>query len=98
VTWHSFAEGSTLGERGSEGGRIVLDEEHVDGARITLERDAGIVPWAITCGIYGAMVHTRYFSTRDEADTAYVSMKVGLEEVLVNVDYNRVHDFVERFP
>jgi hypothetical protein len=35
-------------------------------ARITLERD-GHQPFAITCGSYGWMVHTSFFSGEEEA-------------------------------
>jgi hypothetical protein len=94
----SFADGSTLGERGSECGTVVLDEEHLDGARITLEEDGHVAPWSITCGVYGSMVHTRFFDTREEAEVAFVAMKTGLEGVLGRDDDSRFRDFVERFP
>jgi hypothetical protein len=60
-------------------------------------------PAAITCGVYGWMVHTRYFASLDSAQAGAEEMKPGLVE--------RVHrvlrdDFegepfkgtVERFP
>jgi hypothetical protein len=59
--WIEFEGGSTIGEQGSENGLTLKDEEQVRGARITLERDTRIAPFAITCGIYGWMVHTRFF-------------------------------------
>ena len=78
MTWHPFANGSSLGERGSEDGTIVLDEEHSDGARITLEQGGHVAPWSITCGVYGSMVHTRFFVTHGEAEAAFVATKSGL--------------------
>ena len=35
--WIPAENGATLGHTGSEGGVIGMDEEHTDGARITLE-------------------------------------------------------------
>jgi hypothetical protein len=97
---------------GSESGTVELDEEHDCGARITLERDAKTAPYAITCGIYGWMVHTRYFEDRDTAHLQYDAMKAGLAHILSlipeegDVDFNgklnsanaAISGFVERFP
>jgi hypothetical protein len=69
-------------ERGSEGGRIVRDEEHVLGARITLEKECEIAPYAITCGIYGWMMHTCYLSEEDKAVEQYEAMKAELSDLL----------------
>jgi len=79
--WNIFDEGKSIGERGSENGIIVRDEEHTDGSRITLERDCH-APFAITCGIYGWMVHTRFFSTEDEAQEEFNKMQVSLDSIL----------------
>lgn len=65
--WNACSDGKTVGQDGSEEGAIVLDEEHTDGARITLERDSKTAPAAITCGVYGWMVHTRFFADESEA-------------------------------
>ena len=54
MTWHAYGNGTSTGMKGSEGGTIVLDEEHSDGARITLEQGGHTAPWAITCGVYGS--------------------------------------------
>lgn len=80
--WHPFDDGATLGLPGSEEGFIVRDEEHSLGARITLERAAGIAPFAITCGIYGWMMHTRFFAAEMEAEVQYDLMKSSLSELL----------------
>lgn len=81
-SWHSFEDGSTLGQTGSEQGVIVHDEEHSLGARITLERAVRTAPFAITCGIYGWMLHTRFFDSQDEAQTQYEAMKNALAALL----------------
>ena len=50
----------TVGQRGTEEGVIVRDEQHDGGARITLERDCRNIPFAVTCAIQGWFVHTQY--------------------------------------
>lgn len=80
--WHPSESGATLGQTGSEEGIIVRDEEHSLGARITLERAASVAPFAITCGIYGWMIHTRFFSSQLEAETQYDLMKTSLSALL----------------
>lgn len=80
--WTAFDDGKSLGTGGSEGGIIRRDEEHDFGARITLEEGGSVAPWAITCGIYGWMFHTRYFGSGEEGNRDFEQMKVGLEEVL----------------
>ncbi|HEX8118016.1 MAG TPA: hypothetical protein VF521_12155, partial [Pyrinomonadaceae bacterium] len=79
--WYSFDGGRSIGQTGSEGGRILRDEEHSDMARITLER-GGYRPFSITCGIYGWMVHTRFFADEAEAQNAFEEMKHGLANIL----------------
>ena len=82
-TWHLSEDGATLGQAGSEEGIVVRDEEHSLGARITLEREASIAPFAITCGIYGCMMHTRFFLLESEATSQYDDMKIALAVLLL---------------
>lgn len=89
---------------------IPRDEEHALGARITLERGTHVAPYAITCGIYGCMMHTRFFSSDDEAGTQYEAMKSALGALIeaadktVETDGGRqilldgVSRFIEDFP
>ena len=86
------------------------DEEYSLGARISLERDCRTAPFAITCGIYGWMLHTRFFSSKFEAETQYEAMKSALAMLLevaektAEIDGGRrvmmagVSKFVEVFP
>jgi hypothetical protein len=109
-SWHFFENGSTLGQQGSEQGAILRDEEFSLGARITLERDCHAAPFAITCGIYGWMLHTRFFSAQDEADSEYERMKNALAAILEAADKTAEFDggrkvllegcskFVETYP
>jgi len=109
-SWQPFENGGTLGQTGSEEGAIVRDEEHLLGARITLERDCRVAPFAITCGIYGWMLHTRFFGSQEEAEAQHEAMKNALAAMLeaadktTEIDGGRqvliegVSAFVEEFP
>lgn len=101
-----------MDQSGSEGGGIVRDEEHTDGARITIEEGIDIAPYSITCGVYGLMCHTRFFGSRDEADSEFEKMKIGLAAILEHIgcddrlpvnelmrhQADEVSAFVEQFP
>jgi hypothetical protein len=82
TSWHVFDDGNTLGQKGSENGVTIRDEEYPLGARITLERGCASAPFAITCGIYGWMVHTRFFSLESEACLQYDLMRSALSALL----------------
>jgi hypothetical protein len=71
-----------MNQTGSEQGVTLRDEEHPLGARITLECGARVAPCAVTCGIYGCMLHTRFFSSEDEANREYEPMKAALAALL----------------
>jgi hypothetical protein len=117
--WQLFGSGSTVGGTGSEAGVILRDEEHVEGARITLERSETkrfprrpVVRYAITCGIYGWMVHTRFFASDEQAVREYDRMKPDLAAILAQVPLltdpdleskmdhvtAEIRAFIERFP
>ena len=86
----------------TEGGTVVRTEECPYWSLITLERDcAHGIPFAITCGIYGAMMHTVFRRAEAEAVATYEAMKVDLER-LVHVDkavlYEELDRFVDRSP
>lgn len=83
IFWKPFEQGVTIGQQGSERGRILSDEEHVDGARITLEED-GYHPFGITCGVYGLMVHTAFASDKNEATSKYEAMKKDIHDFLTD--------------
>jgi hypothetical protein len=106
MEWIQYEDGKTVGTTGSEGGVILRDEECPDGARITLEEGTQMgVPFAITCGVYGWMVHTRFIADQPTAEDAYDKMKLGLEDVLAalqseeaDVIDTAIQDFAERYP
>jgi hypothetical protein len=84
--WHPYNNGETIGQKGSESGVILLDEEHELGARISLERATEVAPFAITCGIYGAMMHTCYLGDEAKARADYEGMKSALTALLELAD------------
>jgi hypothetical protein len=84
MEWQPFDDGMTVGQRGSEDGVILRDDELESGARITLERDcAHGVPFAVTCGIYGLFFHTRRLSSEAEAELP--AMREGLAAILQTI-------------
>lgn len=104
--WQAI-ESSDTKHSGSEGGKIIFDEEHKYGARITLEENCSYSPYAITCGVYGLMVHTRFFESKEQAEAELVPMKSELEKIVrsfsspasenQNVDYDQAANFCENF-
>lgn len=72
LDWADFENGKTIGTKGSESGTIIHDIENSNGARITLEKECGNIPFAITIGIYGLMFHTHFESELEKA-CEYVS-------------------------
>ena len=72
--WRSL---HTIGTVGSENGDILSDEEYKDACRITLEKCKKY--YAITCGVYGVMVHTA-FSDGCHYQEMYEAMKKDLQE------------------
>ena len=103
MQWTSFDGGASIGQMGSESGVIIRDSEHPLGARITLERAGTVAPYSITCGIYGCMAHTRFFSTEIDASQEFDLMAAALESILQSPTtesdlIDSVAGFVEQFP
>jgi hypothetical protein len=65
LNWINIEE--TIGQTGSESGKIIYDVENVNGARITIEMETEIAPFTVTLGVYGIMFHTDFFSTEIKA-------------------------------
>ena len=81
-SWQPFHGGSSIGQEGTEMGLIIRDEWYEGTARITLEDEPRVVPFAITCTVYGWMAHTRFFGTREDAERAFDEMKPALEHIV----------------
>lgn len=71
-----------LEKKGSEGGKILNDQENINGARITIEANAGSIPFAITIGIYGLMFHTEFFSEIKIAAEYFKRKKSEIDRIL----------------
>jgi hypothetical protein len=96
MKWQNIDEGKTIGASGSEGGLIIRDEEYEGGARVTLERGCKIAPFAITCGIYGSMLHTVYLSTQAQAEASYEALKERIGQLLALTDNALVQSGLEQ--
>ena len=81
MDWITLEE--EIGKRGSEGGVILRDEEYDQSCRTTLERCPKY--YAVTCGVYGSMVHTAFFG-ENEYETRYEEMKRDLQQFIDRVD------------
>ena len=84
--WSPFDDGATLGQTGSEGGIILRDEEHLLGARITLEQGGRIALFSVTFGVYGLLTHTRFFGTQTEGEREYTSCSRNWLKLLMPVE------------
>lgn len=67
---------------GSEGGVVLLDEEYEKLCRITLEYCQHY--YAITCGVYGDMVHTAFCDKTNYLEK-YISMKKELQKFIDDI-------------
>ena len=83
------------GAIGSENGIIIKDEEYMESCRITLERCPKY--YAITSGIYGAMVNTT-FCGADDCEVLYEKMKTELQEFIdSDTTEDEEYEFYENF-
>ena len=73
---------------GFEGGKVLKDEEYRGECRITLERCPDCD--AITCGVYGDMVHTA-FAHPGESQEKYEDMKRDLQD-FIDRDVEDLHE------
>ena len=80
--WKFFDSGKTIGSLGSENGIVIRDEEHSNGARLTLESDGVTAPFSITSGVYGEFFHTTFLSSRDKAENEFEVMKTEIHAYL----------------
>ncbi|MBE5851160.1 MAG: hypothetical protein E7298_13675 [Lachnospiraceae bacterium] len=89
----------TTGTKGSENGIIIKDEEYDGACRLTLEKCERY--YAITCGVYGAMVHTAFFG-EDDYNDKYESIKKDLQEFMnrettEDEELDFYQDFVDKY-
>jgi len=105
INWSAFNDGRSIGTVSPEGGRILYDEEHDGGARLTLKRGRGYI--SISVNIYGWLEHTRFFNSDSEAQREYRTMRTAVGEMLdmINTEgvsdlkiWEAISEFVRRFP
>ena len=83
------------GELGSENGVLLADEEYKELSRITLEKCPGY--YAITCGVYGSMVHTA-FCDEENYESTFRAMKKDLAEFIdADLPSEERWEFYDRF-
>ena len=93
--WIKYKDGSDIGTIGSEGGEIITDEEYKNLCHITLEKC--IDRYAITCGIYGAMVHTAFCDSENPYEK-YEAMKKELADFIDrDTSESEEYEFYQRF-
>lgn len=80
--WTRYNNGNSIGKKGSEGGKILNDQENINGARITIEANVRNIPFAITFGIYGLIVHTEFFSEIEIATEYFKRKKNEIDRIL----------------
>lgn len=73
-------------QTGSEGGLIIADEEYRDSCRITLEKCERY--YAITCGVYGGMMHTASCNSTQYQETYNNICRIYLSEKRIECKRN----------
>lgn len=74
--WNNIYKPDSIGR---EGGIIIADEEYKESCRITLERCE--MYDAITCGVYGSMMHTAFCESSHSLEV-FDNMKKDLQEFI----------------
>ena len=80
--WQPYDDNQTLGTEGSESGIIQRDEIYGSAARITFEAEGQVAPYAITCGIFGWMVHTHFVAQQEAVERDFEAMKQALSRIV----------------
>ena len=91
ASWENYDDGKSLGEKGSEGGIILKDEEYSSCARITLEKGGYTAPFAITIGVYFTLLHTHFCKTIKDAENEYMIFKNKIKEI-TDMDIERADE------
>ena len=103
--WKPYNKGRSIGMKGSEGSKVVRDEEHPLGARMTIKQGQDYV--SVSCSIAGKIDHTRFFKEMKAAEKEYKTMQKEMDAVLGVISSARSADikvweaisiFVTRFP
>lgn len=100
--WVPFEAGLSVGEPGPEGGDILREHEHEEGARITLEGVYyGRDDCRISVNVHDNLLHVHAVSEA-EADARYAEMQAALDDLLQTITFANTGTvwlgFVQRFP
>jgi hypothetical protein len=104
-SWQPYNRGRSIGVKGSEGSKIIRDEEHPLGACMTIKQGQDYV--SVSCTISGKIDHTRFFKDMTAAEREYATMEKELAMVIGAVSSAKAADikvweaisgFVARFP
>ncbi len=95
--WQAYEAGNTLGLTGVQGGTIMRDDAHEDGARITLERGCLRAPYAIISSLYGMGDHTRFIADEPTANHAFDQMRAALTDILMRMPAEDADDYDAKF-
>ena len=79
--WYPFDNGKSIGQPGSESGKIIDDIENINGARITIEKEADNAPFAVTLGVYGLLFHIHFAGTEIQAQEFVNETKLRIEKL-----------------
>jgi hypothetical protein len=105
IDWQPYNQGRSIGVKGSEGSKVVRDEEHPLGARMTIKQGRDYV--SVSCSISGKIDHTRFFKEMRTAEREYSTMQRELARVMSSVSsakaadikvWEAISEFVARFP
>jgi len=103
--WLPYNQGRSIGVKGSEGSKIIRDEEHPLGARMTIKQGQDYV--SVSCTISGKIDHTRFFKEMSAAEQEYSTMKKEMTRVISAIStaksadikvWEAISEFVARFP
>ncbi len=103
--WQPYNRGRSIGVKGSENSKVVRDEEHPLGARMTIKQGQDYV--SVSCSIAGKIDHTRFFNKMNAAEREYKIMQKELAKVIGAISSAKAADikvweaisgFVSRFP
>ena len=95
--WDKVENGTIIGQKDSENGCIIADEEYKKSCRITLEINGEIAPYSITCGIYGLMCHTIFAENEKEGIYKYNAIKEELEIFIDSDNEDEIGEWCNQF-
>ena len=96
--WSDYKKSKSIWERLFGGPVILKDEEHISGARVTLEQKRGSIPFEITCGVYGTFFHTVFSSSQSEAEEKYDKIKSEISRLFeIEQSDEEFYEWIEQF-